>query len=337
MKSVHDLRTLRSIRSSLLGLCFALVTFSVNAEEVVRYIHTDALGSPVAESDDAGSIVARFAYDPYGASIGQGLQDAPGYTGHVSDSSTGLTYMQQRYYDPDVALFLSVDPVTAISDPIGTFSRYRYANGNPYAYIDPDGRRACGQSTTCSLLQGQAGSVIMSGSGGGEGRSENEAAKLAGKAAAEATTRTAGFRRKEFKSSGAAARAWFDAVMPVGIKFGSEIGVRIFQGMNAGAVLGNSVSDGMKNYITRVTLKSSVSGLGDKFAPIAYAHTHPGADFFSGADIQMAQTMYSEVNAGRAAPLDFEAFVGLANGKMYGWSYLQNDGKADANVKYTTP
>ncbi|MEM1035629.1 MAG: hypothetical protein AAGI14_02585 [Pseudomonadota bacterium] len=27
-------------------------------------------------------------------------QDRPGYTGHVQDNWSGLTYMQARYYDP---------------------------------------------------------------------------------------------------------------------------------------------------------------------------------------------------------------------------------------------
>lgn len=49
--------------------------------------------------------------------------------------------MQQRYYDPEISRFLSVDPVTAYSDPIGAFHRYRYANNNPYRFTDPDGRR----------------------------------------------------------------------------------------------------------------------------------------------------------------------------------------------------
>lgn len=59
-----------------------------------------------------------------------------------------------------------------------------------------------------------------------------------------ATSRTSGLRNREFKAAGAAARAWFDTVMPLGIRYESEIGVRIFQGMNKGAVPGNSVSDG---------------------------------------------------------------------------------------------
>ena len=58
------------------------------------------------------------------------------------DAETGLTYMQQRYYDPRIGMFLSVDPVTAYSDPIGQFHRYRYANNNPYRFTDPDGRWA---------------------------------------------------------------------------------------------------------------------------------------------------------------------------------------------------
>jgi RHS repeat-associated protein len=58
------------------------------------------------------------------------------------DGSTRLTYMQQRYMDPTVGVFLSLDPVTAYEQPLGQFNRYRYANGSPYAFTDPDGRLA---------------------------------------------------------------------------------------------------------------------------------------------------------------------------------------------------
>ena len=56
------------------------------------------------------------------------------------DGATGLTYMQQRYYDPLLGRFLSVDPVTADANTGFNFNRYWYANNNPYKFTDPDGR-----------------------------------------------------------------------------------------------------------------------------------------------------------------------------------------------------
>ncbi len=117
---------------------------SAIAQTTVTYIHTDALGSVVAESDANGNVIKRYDYEPYGAVVGGQVTDGPGYTGHVSDAATGLSYMQQRYMDPQLGVFLSVDPVTAYDQPVGQFNRYRYANGNPYRFTDPDGRQALG-------------------------------------------------------------------------------------------------------------------------------------------------------------------------------------------------
>src|SRR5690606_33053656 len=75
----------------------------------------------------------------------------PGYTGHYRDVGTGLVYMQQRYYDPQLGLFLSTDPVTAYGSPVGQFHRYRYANNNPYKFTDPDGRSAVCDQTSCTI------------------------------------------------------------------------------------------------------------------------------------------------------------------------------------------
>jgi RHS repeat-associated protein len=58
----------------------------------------------------------------------------------MEDPGTGLVYMQQRYYDPTIGRFLSVDPVGPLSDPSNHFGRYHYALNNPYRYTDPDGR-----------------------------------------------------------------------------------------------------------------------------------------------------------------------------------------------------
>lgn len=108
-----------------------------------KYQHTDALGSPVRVTDAGRRTLERNEYEPYGKVIAPAApHDGPGYTGHVYDAATGMNYMQQRYYDPVIGRFLSVDPVTAISDPVSYFNRYKYANNNPYKFTDPDGREA---------------------------------------------------------------------------------------------------------------------------------------------------------------------------------------------------
>jgi len=81
-------------------------------------------------------------YEPYGNALGAVSVDGPGFTGHVRDGATLLSYMQQRYMDPQLGVFLSIDLVTAYEQPVGQFKRYRYANGNPYRFTDPDGRQA---------------------------------------------------------------------------------------------------------------------------------------------------------------------------------------------------
>jgi hypothetical protein len=48
--------------------------------------------------------------------------------------------MQQRYYDPIAARFLSVDPIVTDAYTGAAFARYMYASNNPYKYTDPDGR-----------------------------------------------------------------------------------------------------------------------------------------------------------------------------------------------------
>ena len=115
----------------------------------VTYIHTDALGSPVARTDAAGTVLNRTRYEPYGLTAG-GATPTIGFTGHVNDADTGLVYMQQRYYDPVAGRFLSIDPVTTDANTGGSFNRYNYAGNNPYKYIDPDGRAFCG-SYQCDI------------------------------------------------------------------------------------------------------------------------------------------------------------------------------------------
>ena len=140
---MNAIKNMSMLMRGLLALVLAAgILSAAQAAETVEYIHTDALGSPVAVTDANGVVIERTTYEPYGAVVGGQVKDGPGYTGHVSDSATGLGYMQQRYIDPEIGGFLSVDPVTAQEGGGSQFNRYRYANGNPYKFVDPDGKDA---------------------------------------------------------------------------------------------------------------------------------------------------------------------------------------------------
>lgn len=117
----------------------------------LKYFHTDALGSPVAVSSQTGSVLERNLHEPYGARVNQAPRQSIGFTGHVEDGATGLTYMQQRYYDPSIGWFLSVDPVSADSNTGQNFNRYWYANNNPYRFTDPDGRLSA-EISPCEII-----------------------------------------------------------------------------------------------------------------------------------------------------------------------------------------
>ncbi|MBI5270774.1 MAG: RHS repeat-associated core domain-containing protein [Burkholderiales bacterium] len=107
-----------------------------------RYQHTDMLGSPISVTGADKAYLNKYEYEPYGLQVNGTLQDGPGYTGHVQDAATKLTYMQQRYYEPSIGRFLSIDPVTTDAKTGSNFNRYIYGNNNPYKFKDPDGRFA---------------------------------------------------------------------------------------------------------------------------------------------------------------------------------------------------
>jgi RHS repeat-associated protein len=104
----------------------------------VTFVHTDALGSPVAETNASGQLVMLSHYRALGDEIEQKRDDA-GYTGHKYDADLALSYMQARYYDPAIGRFYSNDPV-GFTGEVDTFNRYSYVANNPYKYVDPDGR-----------------------------------------------------------------------------------------------------------------------------------------------------------------------------------------------------
>ena len=106
----------------------------------VTYHHTDHLGSASVETNASGTQTQRTLRTPYGSPYDGTYREGPGFAGHVTDTATNLTYMQQRYYDPVAMRFISVDPVDVSAMNGSNFNRYWYGNNNPYRFTDPDGR-----------------------------------------------------------------------------------------------------------------------------------------------------------------------------------------------------
>jgi RHS repeat-associated protein len=134
--------------------------------EKFAFYHLDALGSPVAAADEAGNLLWREDYTPYGDRLINDpatANETRWYTGHVHDQDTGLTYMGARYYDPTLGRFMGVDPAEFQESAIHSFNRYAYANHNPYRYIDPDGNFPIDYITDIPFVVYDAGRVLGAG------------------------------------------------------------------------------------------------------------------------------------------------------------------------------
>ncbi|OIP01220.1 MAG: hypothetical protein AUJ98_05215 [Bacteroidetes bacterium CG2_30_33_31] len=58
-------------------------------------------------------------------------------SGNEKAAETGYSYFGARYYDSDLSVWLSVDPLV---DKYPSMSSYMYTAGNPVTLVDPDGR-----------------------------------------------------------------------------------------------------------------------------------------------------------------------------------------------------
>jgi RHS repeat-associated protein len=122
-----------------LSLLIALpLAVQASANNFTYYVN-DAVGSPVVAMNQAGDVIWRKIYQPYGKASGKDGDNRIGYTGHVEDKPD-LVYAGARYYDPDLMRFLSDDPARFTEKNSMSFNRYAYANNNPYRFVDPDGR-----------------------------------------------------------------------------------------------------------------------------------------------------------------------------------------------------
>ena len=110
----------------------------------MRYLkYTQGSTSSLVKED--GSADATYQYTDFGETTIHGDDQADNevcYTGGIYDQTTGLYYLNARYYDPEEGRFLTEDTYCGENDQPDTQCLYVYCANNPVNYVDPSGHFA---------------------------------------------------------------------------------------------------------------------------------------------------------------------------------------------------
>jgi RHS repeat-associated protein len=105
-----------------------------------RLLH-DGLGSVVGRVKLDGAAVS-YRYDAWGSFRGgtpTASEPSLAYAGQHWDEDVGLSYAQQRWYEPGVGRFLSEDPIFGDLTSPNSLHAFGYAYANPLLFTDPSG------------------------------------------------------------------------------------------------------------------------------------------------------------------------------------------------------
>ena len=94
----------------------------------------------VLGADGIGEL--SYEYDDFGETEINGnsvFQNEICYTGGIYDETTGLYYLNARYYDPENGRFLTEDTYRGEMNEPDTLHLYAYCKNNPINYVDPSG------------------------------------------------------------------------------------------------------------------------------------------------------------------------------------------------------
>ena len=116
---------------------------------LVRHVmHRDQLSSTVMITDANADWGIERAYAPFGAdtewenaSAVDPLPEDIGFIGERKDAVSGLHYLNARYYDPGLRMFIQPDWFDVTEPGVGT-NRYAYSGNDPVNLKDPGGNQA---------------------------------------------------------------------------------------------------------------------------------------------------------------------------------------------------
>ena len=107
--------------------------------------HKDIQGSSTSLVKEDGSADATYRYTDFGETTINGDNKAENevcYTGGIYDHSTGLYYLNARYYNPEDGRFVTEDTYRGETAKPETGHLYAYCANNPVNYVDPSGHKA---------------------------------------------------------------------------------------------------------------------------------------------------------------------------------------------------
>ena len=145
------------------GNVLATERFQQNATQYYLY-NKDIQGSTSSLVKEDGSADATYQYTDFGETTIQGDDQAKNevcYTGGIYDQSTGLYYLNARYYNPEDGRFMTGDSYRGeIMNPeIGHL--YVYCANNPVNYVDPSGHFAAAMYTVIKLVLVGGANIFM--------------------------------------------------------------------------------------------------------------------------------------------------------------------------------
>jgi RHS repeat-associated protein len=110
-----------------------------SATTQLSYLLGDQLGSTTTAVNSSTGATQTQRFLPYGAPRSGSIAATDrGWIGQTKDSSTGLQYLNARYYDPVIGRFTATDLLADLSSP-GTLDAYGYSSGSPVTLSDPTG------------------------------------------------------------------------------------------------------------------------------------------------------------------------------------------------------
>ncbi len=133
-----------------------LVSMTWNGQ--TYYYHFNAHGDTIALSDSTGTLVAQYAYDPWGTVTMNTNPTIPnsylycGAYGVRWDADLSLSLMGARWYNPATGRFLTKDSYPPdLLAPL-TQNPYQYCGNNPVNRVDPEGKKPQLMWTQCTYF-----------------------------------------------------------------------------------------------------------------------------------------------------------------------------------------